>query len=402
MAQGPRSTVGRSSSPASQANGAPGSGGRLAAFVLGLFLAAIVLEVGLRVLRPIPIRVRGDDILLPRNVVYRIHNGAPSGLAGVLDEDLVHTKNSLGFRGPEPPADFEGALTVVAIGGSTTECFFLGDADAWPAQVGELLSKNFPKIWLNNAGLDGHSTFGHLELMRRYVSRLHPKFVTILAGINDVFANEPNDYDNAPIEGMLSRLSRYSDIVALGMMAWRHERATEIRDLGAMPRPINLHDDIYHQPVAQSAAGGLRSTTALESRVRAYRRRLEELVALSRASGIEPILVTQPALFGPAVDDVTGEDLGRLTTQFTEQQSGAEMWAILERFNDAMREVGRDRSVAVIDLARLMPKSSRYYYDFLHFSKAGSAEVARIVSRQMCPILAGKAPGQLSGACETS
>ena len=78
------------------------------------------------------------------------------------------------------------------------------------------------------------------------------------------------------------------------------------------------------------------------------------------------------------------------------------MWAILERFNDAMREVGRDRSVAVIDLARLMPKSSRYYYDFLHFSKAGAAEVARIVSRQMCPILAGKAPGQLSGACEAS
>ena len=79
--------------------------------------------------------------------------------------------------------------------------------------------------------------------------------------------------------------------------------------------------------------------------------------------------------------------------------SGEQAWAALERFNDAMREVGREKSVAVIDLAHLMPKSSRFYYDFLHFSKAGAAKVADIVAGQMCPILAEKTPGYTTTAC---
>ena len=380
--------------------GAQKQSGALAALAFGVVLALIILEIGLRVFQPIPIRVRGDQILLPRNVTYNIHNTAPRGLAGLLDEKLVHTKNSLGFRGPEPTSDFENVLSIIAVGGSTTECFFLSDADAWPAQVGVQLSKHFKQVWLNNAGLDGHSTFGHLQLMREYVTGLHPKYVTILAGINDMFADEPNGYDKAPIQSVLSNLARYSDVVALGMTVWKHEQTLEIRDLGAMPRPINLHDAVYHTLENSEAAGSPEVSRPNEqARLNGYRRRLEDLVDLARTNRIEPILITQPALFGPAVDDVTGVDLGSITTQFDATLTGAQAWAGLERFNDQMREVGREKSVAVVDLARLMPKSSRFYYDFLHFSKAGAAKVAELVAQEMCPILARKAPGYVLTAC---
>jgi lysophospholipase L1-like esterase len=339
---------------------------------------------------------------LPRNVVYNIHNTAPRGLAGLLDESLVHTKNSLGFRGPEPPANFDDALTIIAVGGSTTECFFLSDTDAWPAQLGNGLAQHFKELWLNNAGLDGHSTFGHLQLMREYITGLHPKFVTILAGINDMFADTPNGYDKAPIQSALSSLARYSEVAALAMAVWRHEQTVEIRDLGAMPRPINLHDAVYHTLEHSEATDPPRSEGPDEqARLNGYRRRLEELIELARANRIEPILITQPALFGAGVDDATGVDLGTVTTQFDSTLSGSRAWAALERFNDAMRDVGREKSAAVIDLAHLMPKSSRFYYDFLHFSKTGAAKVAEIVAAQMCPILAEKAPGYLSTACVT-
>jgi hypothetical protein len=42
----------------------------------------------------------------------------------------------------------------------------------------------------------------------------------------------------------------------------------------------------------------------------AYTSRVRELVRRSRANGIEPILITQPVLLGPVVDDVRGVRLG--------------------------------------------------------------------------------------------
>ena len=43
-------------------------------------------------------------------------------------------------------------------------------------------------MWVNNAGLDGATTYRHLILMEDYVAQLRPKVVLFLIGINDVGA----------------------------------------------------------------------------------------------------------------------------------------------------------------------------------------------------------------------
>ena len=87
--------------------------------VCGLLLATGVLEVALRVHNPFETRVIGDKIVLPANRTYEYKND----LSEKLDEKITHTKNSLGFRGDEPPDDFNPALTVVTVGGSTPRAF---------------------------------------------------------------------------------------------------------------------------------------------------------------------------------------------------------------------------------------------------------------------------------------
>jgi hypothetical protein len=54
---------------------------------------------------------------------------------------------------------------------------------------------------------------------------------------------------------------------------------------------------------------------------------------------------------------------------------GALAWNLLELYNEAVREIGRERWVLVIDLARRIPKDSRLFYDFVHFNNDGSAAV---------------------------
>src|SRR6185503_10261687 len=68
--------------------------------------------------------------------------------------------SSLGFRGDEDPG--EGALALLALGGSTTECLYLDQAEAWPALLEDELARALGrKVWVANAGRSGRTTRDH-------------------------------------------------------------------------------------------------------------------------------------------------------------------------------------------------------------------------------------------------
>ncbi|HXD74199.1 MAG TPA: hypothetical protein VN628_10700, partial [Vicinamibacterales bacterium] len=104
-----------------------------------LLLILIVFEALLHVYNPLPFRVRGNRIILPvhQHYVFTIDGTTK------LDHVVHHTKNSLGFRGPEPPKDFSSRLTVLTIGGSTTECLFLSDGKTWTDEMARRLAPAF-------------------------------------------------------------------------------------------------------------------------------------------------------------------------------------------------------------------------------------------------------------------
>src|SRR5882762_7515216 len=138
---------------------------RFAVFLGQFLLVLVLLELLLHIYNPLPFRVRGNRIVLPVHQRYTFHNDE----ASKLDPITHHTKNSLGFRGPDPPKDFARRLTVLTIGGSTTESLFLSDGKTWTDAMARRLQQSFPDIWVNNAGLDGQSTYGHLLLLRDFV-----------------------------------------------------------------------------------------------------------------------------------------------------------------------------------------------------------------------------------------
>ena len=160
----------------------------LSILLLGCLVALAGLEVLLRVYNPLEIRFRPDRIVLPVHKRYIFDNTGkfPTKLA----KTTIHTKNSLGFRGDPPPRDFRDYLTLITIGGSTTECFYLSDGLSWPDLLGQQLSRGFNRVWVNNAGLDGATTYRHLILMEDYVVTLRPKVALFLIGINDVGAGD--------------------------------------------------------------------------------------------------------------------------------------------------------------------------------------------------------------------
>ncbi|MGB8873625.1 MAG: hypothetical protein WCC75_09545, partial [Desulfobaccales bacterium] len=97
-------------------------------FFLGLLVALAMVEVVLRIYNPLGFTMRGNKILLPVNRTQIIHNLQ----GGRLDELVINKKNSIGFRGEGPPADFKAWLTIVTVGGSTTECLAINEEKSWP------------------------------------------------------------------------------------------------------------------------------------------------------------------------------------------------------------------------------------------------------------------------------
>jgi hypothetical protein len=78
---------------------------------------------------------------------------------------------------------------------------------------------------------------------------------------------------------------------------------------------------------------------------------------------------------------------------------GGLAWSLLELYNDALRQVGSERGVLVVDLAREVPKDSRLFYDFVHFNNDGSELVASLVAAKLCPFLASRFPAYVSAPC---
>jgi lysophospholipase L1-like esterase len=411
-----------------------------------LFIASVILALILAegILRLIPLdgqRIRGDRIVLPASTRLDIANFRNPK----LPERLLHTRNNIGFRGPnwyeeivdtnlkstsdEPAVNTNSIETnspaitpnsdkiatesnastasteinksepthtspirIFAVGGSTTECFYLPDGYDWPAVMARELnnahsSTTLPPIWVNNAGLDGHSTFGHLILLEDILVNYSPDYILYLVGANDVGRLDLNDHNNAgiisgtkqyrPVQ-LLQRATHFSELATLADNLLRGMRA---RKLGVTHQNIDFknHGSAKHTQAEMDYMLYINKTYFLAG----YRQRLETLVNRTLSLGITPILLTQPVPYGPsAVDPSTGTNLSEIEVRGS---TGYLRWHELELYNDVTRELAHKYQIKLIDLEKIVPKDSRYFYDFIHFTPEGALKIGHIVAEAIKP-----------------
>jgi hypothetical protein len=356
--------------------------------IYGVYLVVatlVLMEVALRIYNPFHFRLKGDKILLPINERETIVNR----INPKLDPVIINTRNSLGFRGPEARTGRARVPTVITIGGSTTECHFLSDSLTWSYLLGRKIADSVPGVWLNNAGLDGQSTFGHIVMLNDYVKKLHPTVVVFLTGINDVESSGPSFHDKLYQRGAYPDLKHFifnnSEVLNLGLNLWRGWRAKRFNNT---TNGMMVLDSVRRLAVADSVAQA--RVVAQGPYLEGYRTRLNALADTCLAWHIVPVFMTQPDQFGYGRDPVTGADLAAFPVD--RSVNGALLWTMLERYNDVVRRMCADRGLPMIDLARLMPKNSLYFYDMSHFTNAGAEEVAGLLAPPMIRILRGLRP----------
>lgn len=320
---------------------------------------------------PVAVRVETDGTALP-------------GVAGTSS----FTINSFGFRSPrlrsveKPP----GTRRVFCIGGSTTECLYLDDAQAWPELVQQLLA-DVGNLDVVNAGHSGDLTRDHVALLAQRVVAFAPDVVLFHVGINDCFQQMAADHsvlrDDARARPRQQEGPRDHGLKAL------------VCDVSQIARCVVLVARGLSDPVAgavtQDPHGGwvarerakwrrLPWTEQLphEGPLPEFGQNLRSLVGLCRAHGAVPVFITQPALWGS--DDPACEQLFWRRPPDERRVPHAILWRLLERFNDVTRAVAAEHDCPLVDLARLLPKQCDLFYDDDHVNVAGASVVARIVA----------------------
>lgn len=359
---------------------------RIAGTALGVAFAAMlfagVLEVGLRIHNPVPLRQQGAHMILAPNQDFERETPMPGDPR--LEPKAHVVTNALGLRARPLPPEGTPAIKVVAVGGSTTENRFASNARAWPGRFEALMTPALPSLYVANAGLDGNSTFGHRQLLAQIVlPKLKPDYVVLLVGMNDAALSEPTPFDGDTVRETgarsLIRSSVLLDTARTLYRSWKASRAGvsyrgKALDFAAEPKLVipEAQLDAMIEQQAPAVAG--------------YRARLEALVDQIQATGAKVVLCTQPSLYGDVVDPTSKVALGEL--QVT-ARAGVAMPATnakvrgrsLDLYNDTTRAVAAARGLVLVDLDRAMPKDSRYFIDWIHYSLEGNELVARELAR---------------------
>ena len=343
----------------------------LLALGVGLFFALVLVEIILHFYNPFSRRVKGNEIVLPAKQVYSFSNVNIRG----LDKEIKHSKNSLGFRGPELPSS---PLTkrIFCVGGSTTECFYMNDGDDWPAVFSRELNGKITeeKFWVNNSGLDGHSTRGHIALLRDHISKFKPDYIIFLVGCNDLAAGDFNYMEQNNLVKNMRFLQKF-ELFNL-YLQFKLSREAAKRGLG------HQEVDLKKWPVADTL--NWQSAAASRQVIDGYKFRLQALAQLAKMAGAKPVFITQPCLFANATDSGSGRYLGNFLYR---EQSGLHHLQRLEMLNQTLRTFCQNGGYLCIDAAKQLPACAANYYDFFHYTKAGSAAMGRIVANGFATFL---------------
>jgi lysophospholipase L1-like esterase len=310
----------------------------------------------------------------------RLRAVAEPGLPGIDRATRHFSTDNLGYRGdslarPKPA----GELRIFMVGGSTTECVFLDDREAVTARLQAYLRNALPGVDVHvyGAGRSGDRSWDHVAMTAHRLAHLQPDVIIVFAGINDVLAGvRGRDYLLEPDSAGLSTnqtLALLLTNLQLGRLGWaaRYHYVASTGEISSS-----------YRPQARRVAA-LRLMPLPRVDATPYGENLRTLSGIAEAAGARMVLMTQATSWNspdPAAARwhwMTGSRVMR--ARYPE----AGLDSLMEVYNQRMRAVGAARGVPVFDLARVLPRSTRYLYDDVHFNVRGADTAALLLARYL-------------------
>ncbi len=331
---------------------------------------------------------------------YYIRSAFPPGLALTTDVEAGlpgmkgpnrFTTNAAGYRGPDlvdpKPAD---EFRIFVVGGSTAEGFYLDDTQALHATLHDALHARFPeqRIRVYNAGKSGDRSDDHVAMVVHRIVHAAPDLVIVFVGINDLLAGILG-YDFRHVAS--SELPpRFGIKHQLRFLATEFQLPRRLFYLAKRLVPPDEQDALQGIPLVSQygVVTALRKAAPVADSMppvdtASFDRNLRVLAGALRANRVAVAFVTQQTTW--AGNDSIADAWQWMRLRDGRAWRAESLDVALERLNRQTRQVAADFGAPLVDFARILPKSSRYFYDDVHFTVEG----ARAAGDAIGAVLAG-------------
>lgn len=306
--------------------------------------------------------VAGTDPLLHIDLRTHLREPVPNKVVGNV------RINSLGFRGPEIPADKPGGTVRLAFpGASTTFCWDVsGNETTWPHLVWKRLSGAIPQAHFDyiNAGVPGYSVATSLKHFELRVKPLRPDVVVIYQATNDLaYAT----YDVARAQGLLDKRPDMGSSIGQYSLLWFLVE----KNLALLAR----------QRHPEAASGKL--TVDVRELSRSFERSLTELVKASQKVAEVVAVATFLVKMRPHQPPADQVRFAAMSLYYMPNMTLADLYRGYAEYNRVIREVARLTGALLIDGEDSIPGDDEHFVDSFHFSTAGSEVMAERVAQRL-------------------
>jgi hypothetical protein len=377
---------------------------RVFATIVGVLFALLLGwaagEIYVRMTRPhIDLDVmRGNSLEYEPTLFSRHAFPREVQVKGEHQEDTISER---GYRGPsfQVPKP-RGTVRIVMLGGSSTYDPHAMAGQDWPHRVERKLREmGFAQVEVINAGTPGHASWDSLGRLYAEIWMFEPDFVLVCHGWNDItyfrwldpekpllrgyrpasalrggqtlLVDNPFMYYRGAVDRFLSHSQLYAHL------RWRfwEWRSGLLGDEGFLP--------LGGRTVRVRSRYADTSDTYGEWGPRQFELNLGLLVAAARGIGATPVLLTQPRLLSPPPDQAKEKRLPLGSVGLTAPALGRAFVDV----DRAVRRVGEEKRVAVLDLAKTYNERAELFARHVHLSAVGSDTVATAVAEFLAPLI---------------
>jgi lysophospholipase L1-like esterase len=279
-------------------------------------------------------------------------------------------------------------LTLVFLGGSTTECVYVDEKDRFPYLAGRLIEQQTGlKVNSYNAGRSGDNTLHSLDVLLNKVLPLKPDIVVMMHNINDlaILMYEKTYWNSNPSRSPIIEKKPNFKTVGKDLEETFHL----VRDLTFpnLSREVKKLFSFVHRSRGDEFKDvrGKKIVIDQDLLVREFSLNLQTFINICRARGIIPVLMTQPSRLTDHPDPLIKKLMHQL--EVSQGITYAAFKGAFDRLNQTIRDVGAKNRVLVIDLAREIPPVKENICDVAHFNDQGSRLVATRIAADLTPVI---------------
>jgi lysophospholipase L1-like esterase len=295
------------------------------------------------------------------------------------------TTDNMGFRGrdvimPKPADEYR----IFMVGGSTTECLYLDDEATITADLEALMNARRTdslKVRVYNAGKGGDKSYDHIAMISHRIVFLQPDMIILFAGINDLLAATADvDYLHYPEK----RRTAFSLSDLVGLLATEFQIPRRLSIIFHSRSDLEIREALpFHsnyKNLAQLRKSYPLSKTPPHTDLAAFATNLRTIIGICRTNDIQLVLLTQPTTWNSRLDTaIASWHWMNCSNQVSYRE--ADLDRAMEQYNDVTRRLATDYNLPLVDLGRVVPKSSQFMYDDCHFNLNGARFAAECIAK---------------------